>query len=80
MTLAAPKVTVPELVMITPPVPANVAGNSGPVVAVVLYTSVAAAPYVGTTEAVAVPAIVRIPFTVTPVVVLAPEPPRVRLE
>ena len=80
MTLAAPKVTVPALAMITPPVPVNVAGNSKPVVAVVLYASVAAAPYVGSAETDAVPAIVRIPFTVTPAVVLAPELLRVRLE
>ena len=83
MTLSAFKVTVPALVaIITPPVPANVAGNSKPVVAVVLYASVALPPYVGTAETVAVPAIVSIPFTitVTVVIVLTPEPPRVRLE
>ena len=82
MILAAPKVIAPVLAIITPPVPANVAGNSNPVASgvAVLYASVAARPYVGATEAVAVPAIVRILFTVTPVVVLASEPPRVRLE
>ena len=77
-----PKVIVPVLAIITPPVPENAAGHSKPTDSpvAVLYASVAARPYVGATEAVAVPAIVRILFTVTPVVVLASEPPRVRLE
>ena len=82
MVLLAFKVIVPVLAIITPPEPENAAGHSTPAASdvAVLYASVALAPYVGTTEAVAVPAIVRMPFTVTPVVVLAPEPLKVRLE
>src|SRR4051812_14062522 len=54
--------------------------NSGPDVWAALpwYSSVAARPYVGTTLAVAVPCLDNFPLTVTPVVVLAPDPARVR--
>ena len=81
MILAAPKVIAPVLAIIMPPVPENAAVHSGPAVRgdAVLYVSVAPAPYVGATEVDAVPAIVRILFTVTPAVVLRPELLRVRL-
>src|SRR6266567_2469607 len=54
--------------------------NSGPVVckALPLYSSVELAPQVGAALAVAVPCIERVPLTVTPVMVLAPEPESVR--
>ena len=65
-----------------PPEPPNVEGSSIPVVWRLspLYCSVAEEPYVGVVPAaVAVPSIERIPFTVAPVSVLAPEPDKVRL-
>jgi len=77
-TLGALNVTVP-LFITTPPVARKGVIHSGPAVAVWSYCKVADAPYVGATEAVAVPAILRILFTVTPVVVFAPLPLSVRL-
>ena len=56
-------------------------GHSRPAVTDSSYCKVAEVPYVGTAEADTVPepAISRIPLTVTPVVVFAPLPARVRL-
>ena len=82
IVLAVPNVTPLELLMMTPPLPLKVAGNSVPVVCalVPLYCKVAAAPYAATVPAVvAVPSIERMPLTVAPVVVFAPLPDNVRL-
>ncbi len=80
------RVTPLALLMITPPVPENVAGNSVPVVcnAVPLYSNVEEVPYVSVpdTVAVAVPCIDSIPFTVVVVpvvIVFTPEAVKVTL-
>lgn len=77
----APNVIVPVFLITTPPVLLNVAGHSNPVFLAVevLYCKVEFAPNVGVSEAVAVPSIERVSFTVTPVVAFTPDSERVRL-
>ena len=81
-TLAPFSVIAPVLAMITPPVAANGVIHSGPAAraVVVLYCRVAAEPYVGAAETVAVPVMESIPLTAGTVVrVLTPDVERVRL-
>ncbi len=80
-TFAPFKVIAPVFAIITPPVAANGVIHSAPAVrgVAVLYLSVAAVPYIGAAETVAVPSIERIPLTLTPVVVFAPLPESVKL-
>ena len=76
--LVAARFTPLELSMMTPAL--IVVRNSGPVVwtPLPLYSSDALPPYVGATEAVAVPCIESLPLTVTPEMVFNPDPESVK--